>query len=84
MNSENQSLIDTMLKSFQYLITESIKDTTKIYDGRLSANNGNGTWNVRYNGEVHAMKPYGSIVPQVGMMVKVFIPQGNQNLAFFM
>lgn len=67
------------------MINEAINSkTTKIYSGIVQSSNTNGTWNILYNGKVHAVKPYGSIVPKVDTVVKVFIPNGNENLAFFM
>ena len=57
--------------------------TTKIYDGVIVSNNGDGRWNIRYNGEVHSVRSYGNANPTVDQMVKVFVPQGNQNLAWF-
>lgn len=59
------------------------ENSTKIYDGLIVSSNTDGTWNIKYNGETHAMKPYGSIEPTTNLMVKVVVPQGNQNLAFF-
>ena len=58
--------------------------TTKIYDGVIVSNNGDGRWNIRYNGEVHPVRSYGNANPSVDQMVKVFVPQGNQNLAWFL
>ena len=84
MQSDNQIVVQEMLKSFQFLLDEVLKQTTKIYDGLITASNTDGTWSVRYNGEVHALKPYGSVSPSVGSVVKVIIPQGNQNIAYFM
>lgn len=68
-----------------FYIVERIfkKNSTKIYSGIIVSNNNNGQWNVKYNGEVHAIPSYGSISPNVNDIVKVIIPQGNQNLAFF-
>lgn len=60
------------------------KNTTKIYNGIIVSSNNNGTWNIQYNGETHSMPAYGNINPTINTVVKVFIPQGNQNLAFFM
>ena len=76
--------VNEIIRGIKYRIDDSIrKSTTKIYDGVIVSNNNDGRWNIRYNGETHPVKPYGSITPAVDMMVKVFVPQGNQNLAFF-
>ena len=84
MQYDNQQAIQELLKGIQYMLDGVLKQATKVYDGLITASNGDGTWNIRYNGEVHALKPYGSISPAVGAVVKVIIPQGNQSLAYFM
>ena len=83
-SNENQAAIKEMLKSFGFLMKIFSNQTTKIYDGLIIGENDDGSWNVRYNGEVHALTAYGTITPAVGKTVIVFIPQGNQNLAYFM
>lgn len=84
MQSDNQIVIQEILKSIDYMLKNLLKKTTKIYDGLIIGSNADGSWNVKYNGEVHALKPYGSISPSINMVVKVTVPQGNQNLAYFM
>lgn len=76
-------VINEILKSIRYVINMSIKQTTQIYEGIIISNNNDGRWNIQYNGEIHPIKSYGSIVPSIGMNVKVIIPQGNQAIAFF-
>ena len=83
-NNENQAALKELLKSFGFLLKIFSNETTKIYNGFIVGQNNDGSWNVKYNGETHSLIPYGSIQPSVGKMVKVFIPQGNQNLAYFM
>ena len=75
--------INEILKTVDYMINKKINQTTKIYTGIILSNNNDGKWNVQYNGEIHSIVSYGNITPKVGTMVKVFIPQGNQALAFF-
>ena len=83
MNEDRQA-VKEILRSIKYLIEHFTKtSSTQIYDGIVKSSNSNGTWNVQYNGETHALKPY-RITPSVNTMVKVVIPQGNQNLAYFM
>ena len=66
------------------MISRDLKNnSTKIYDGIVISNNNDGRWNIKYNGETHAVKLYGSALPSVNSMVKVVVPQGNQNLAWF-
>ena len=83
MQNDYQSAIKEILKGVAYLLAESAKQNTQCYDGIIIEDNGNGKWNVQYNGETHSHKPYGSIVPAIGKMVKVIIPQGNTSVAFF-
>ena len=76
--------LSEMLKSISYMVQQSLRQTTQIFSGRITADNGDGTWNIQYNGETHPIRPYGNITPSVNQYVKVFIPQGNQALSFFM
>lgn len=82
MDEMNQEAVQAMLEGFNLLLKESINNTTKIYDGFVIGQNGT-NWNVRYNGQVHSIKQYGDNQVKVGKIVKVFIPQGNANLTFF-
>ena len=84
-NQEANSALEEMIKSIIFLVQDNIKqNTTKIYNGIILSNNNDGRWNIQYNGEIHPVKPYGSIQPSINSIVKVIVPQGNQNLAFFM
>lgn len=82
MDEMNQKAVQAMLEGFNLLLKEAINNTTKIYDGFVIGQNGT-NWNVRYNGQVHSIKQYGDNQVKVGKIVKVFIPQGNANLTFF-
>lgn len=83
-NSKIDSALDEMLKSINFLIKETLKTTTQIYNGTVISFNSGNKWNIQYNGEVHSVEKYGNNTPVVGSVVKVFIPQGNQNLAWFL
>ncbi len=83
MQNDYQFAVQEILKGVAYLLNEASKQNTQCYDGIIIADNGNGKWEVKYNGEKHSIKPYGSIVPSIGKMVKVIIPQGNTSVAFF-
>lgn len=67
------------------MLDKFYSNTTKIYDGIIisSEAKSNGKWDVQFNGEVHSLKPYGSVVPSKNLIVKVQIPQGNMSLAYF-
>lgn len=82
MDEMNQEAVQAMLEGFNLLLKEAINNTTKIYDGFVIGQNGT-NWNVRYNGQIHSIKQYGDNQVKVGKIVKVFIPQGNANLTFF-
>ena len=82
MDNLNQEAIDQILKSCQYLIANALKNTTKVYDGFVLSQSGT-KWNVMYNNETHAITCYGSTAPTLNTQVKVFVPQGNQALAWF-
>lgn len=85
MNNQaiSDATINEILKSINYMIQEAVNHTTKIYTGLIVSNNNDGKWNVTYNGETHAVTPHRLASPTVGQMVTVFIPQGNQAIAFF-
>lgn len=80
---EIDGAINEILKSIKHMIDITFKQSTQVYEGIIISNNNDGRWNIQYNGETHPIKPYGSIVPSVGLNVKVIIPQGNQAIAFF-
>lgn len=85
MNNQsiNDATIDEILKSVNYMIQEALSGTTKIYTGLIVSNNNDGRWNIAYNGQTHPVMPNRLANPSVGQMVTVFIPQGNQAIAFF-
>lgn len=81
--AEWQGAIQQIVKGISQMVEDKLSKTTKIYDALVIKNNNDGTWNLQYNGNIHAVKPYGTVSPTIGKTVKVFIPQGNQNLSFF-
>ena len=82
MDEMNQEAVQAMLDGFNLLLKEAISNTTKIYEGFVISQDG-ANWNVRYNGQVHSIKQYGDNQVKTGKIVKVFVPQGNANLTFF-
>ena len=76
--------IEEIIRSVKYMIKDFSKNITQIYDGIVISAAQNNKWNIQYNGETHAVKLYGTNTPSIGDRVKVFIPQGNQSVAFFM
>lgn len=83
MRNDYQFAVQEILKGVAYLLAEANKKNTQCYDGVILKSNVNGKWDVQYNGEIHSLMPYGAVVPAVGKMVKVIIPQGNMSVAFF-
>ena len=84
MNNDAREAVNEILKSLAYLIEEkAVKQSTQNYDGVILSNDGNNKWSVKYNGEIHSLPHYGDFPPQIGKMVKVFIPQGNSSVAYF-
>lgn len=82
--SDYQKAIQEILKGVRYIVNQAMSNTTKCYNGIILSQASDGKWNVKFNGETHELKPYGSIIPSTGLVVKVFIPQNNMSLAFFM
>ena len=72
-----------LIRGIKYIVQKIVKkNSTQVYDGIVLSESADGKWNVQYNGQSHAIKPY-KMTPTTNTMVKVFVPQGNQNLAFF-
>lgn len=81
--SNNQEAAKAIIQGINKMLSDYINKTTKIYDGIIVSQDVSGKWNIKYNGKTHLVKSYGNITPNINDMVKVIIPQGNQNLAFF-
>lgn len=79
-----QDAIEEIIRGITWMVQESIKNCiTNSYDGLILSQANDNKWNVQYNGKTHSIPPYGSVVPSIGKMVKVIVPQGNQSLAYF-
>lgn len=79
-NEEYQNAVREILRGVQYMIEEAtMKSQTQIYNGIYI---GNGE--VQLNGKVYTLPQYGNIsTPTNGAVVKVFVPNGNMSMAFF-
>jgi hypothetical protein len=55
---------------------------TKIYNGIILSLSGKSA-NIKINGKNYTINQYGNFVHTVNDVVKIFVPQGNMNLAFF-
>lgn len=80
----NQEALNVIIKGIAKMLNDfKQKEATQIYDGLVVSQGDSNKWEIKYNGKTHLLKHYGNITPSVNKIVKVFIPQGNQNLAFF-
>lgn len=82
--TEYREAANEMLRGFEYMVDQATQGTTKIYDGYVQKVNENGTCDITINGQTHQIKQFGTGAVQFGAGVKVFVPQGNMNLAWFM
>ena len=82
MIDSNSEAIKEILKSINYLVNQAMLKTTKCYNGIVKSQEGN-KWTVQFNGEAHLIPHYGENSVVVGKVVKVFIPENNISLAFF-
>lgn len=74
--------IQTIMQSVKYMIDTKMAHTTKIYDGLILSINGTNA-NIRINGKDYVVPSYGLLEHNANQIVKVFVPQGNMNLAFY-
>lgn len=82
MNEQYKEAGDALLSSFEYMLSEGLKSNTQIYNG-IIVNEDNGIYTIKINGNNYAIPQYGEFTHVVNQVVKVFVPQGNMNLAFF-
>nr|DAR61758.1 MAG TPA: hypothetical protein [Caudoviricetes sp.] len=84
MTNDTDRAINAILEGVNYLIERAMqKNGTQIYTGRVVSQGNNGQWNVIYNGKTYPIDYYGTGEPSVNQVVKIFVPQGNQSIAFF-
>ena len=80
----NKEAISEIIRGMTYMVNDTINNNmTKVYDGIVISNNNDGRWNIKYNGETHPVKAYGTVIPNANAIVKVIVPQGNQALSWF-
>lgn len=79
---EKQAAVNAILKSIGYLNEKALNSTTKIYNGIITSTD-NDIYKIKYNGEIHSVPMKGIGNPKVNDVVNVFVPQGNQSLAWF-
>lgn len=81
-NEQCKEAADSLVSSIGYMIGEANKLNTQIYNGVITAVSG-GSYTILINGKTFTIPLYGSFSHSVNDVVKVFVPQGNMNLAFF-
>lgn len=81
--SDYSKATNELLKGIRFMIQDLFnRNSTRVYNCLAISESTNGKWNVKYNGETHAVEPY-KITPVAGEIYKVVIPNGNPNLAYF-
>lgn len=80
--NEYKDAINSLLSGMQYMIEQAVKNCTQIYNGTIISIYGN-NYTVKVNGNDYVLRPYGEGSYEKNNIVKVFVPQGNMNLAFF-
>lgn len=86
MTKEQNNAIDALLKGIKILIEEYSGNSTQIYTGRVTAilKAAPLICAVEINGKTYELPVYGSRNVSLSSIVKVFVPQGNMNVAFIM
>lgn len=77
-NNLYKETVDEIARSVAYMLQQQSLGNTQIYNGILINFN-----SVKVNDKVYSLSQYGGLTHQINDVVKVFIPQGNMNLAFF-
>lgn len=81
-DKEFREAVEQIARSFDYMLEQKDNASTKIFNGILiQLNDDLGT--VKINGKQYIIPQYGNFQHSVNTTVKVFVPQGNMNLAFF-
>lgn len=81
-NEVFKEAVNQIARSVEYMLDQKELGNTKIYNGIITSLT-NGVATIQINGKVFTINQYGTFIHVVNDMVKVFVPQGNMNLAFF-
>lgn len=81
-NKVFEEAVNQMARSIEYMLDQKETNTTKIYSGLILSIT-NDTASIKINGKDFIIKQYGNFTHNVNDIVKIFVPQGNMNLAFF-
>lgn len=82
-NNDYKLATESIVNAIKYMIDEQLSHVTQIYNGVIISNSTRSA-DVTVNGKSYTLPKYGTISYSKGDVVKVFVPQGNMNLAFFM
>ena len=74
--------IKSLLHGIDYMIQNAMTKSTQIYNGLIVSKTGDKA-EVKVNGKTFTLPQYGNFAHVVNETVKVFVPQGNMNLAFY-
>lgn len=77
-----QDAVNQILRGMKFMIADSVENTTKIYDGLVIQVNNNDTCDIVVNNQTYILPIYNGNGISAGKIAKVFVPQGNMNLAF--
>lgn len=73
-----QELLDAM----DILAQDAIKNTSRIYNGIVTQVANNGSCSVKINGNLYTNVTYYGLAPKPNLTYRIFVPDGNMNLAF--
>lgn len=78
-----QDAVLSMASSMKYMIDETAKGGTQVYDGIVFSQTGN-KCTTKVNGKEYSLPIYGEATLSRGTIVKVVVPQGNMSSAFIL
>lgn len=84
MTKEMTDVIQSIIDGVKYLIENSKKNETQIYNGRIIEVLENNEYKVELNTKQYIFKKYGNNSMQVNDIVKIFVPQNDLSMAFIM
>ena len=82
MNEAYEEAGKALISGISYMMDEAQKINSQIYNGIIVSKSGN-SYTIKINGNDYNIPLYGEFTHNVNDVVKVFVPQGNMNLAFF-
>ena len=77
-NNFYKETADQVLRGVEYLLDQNNQKSTQIYSGVITSD---GT--ILINGRKYNIPQYGTFTHNTNDVVKVFVPQGNMSVAFY-